>query len=134
LRRPGRPLYAKILKVCGKEVLGRGKSIDPRRAAARVFASPSMVKRLNAATHPAIIAEIKKRISASKAALVILDAPLLMEAHARGLVDLLIVVKAARQQQIRRLRLRSGISRAAIIARIRSQLPLSQKAQAADLS
>ena len=132
LRLPGKALYATMIRVCGKGVLGKGKLIDPKKVAAKVFVSASLVKRLNAATHPVIISEIKRRIRDSRVRLIILEAPLLLEAHARSLVDRLIVVKSRRQQQISRLLQRRGFSRAEIIARIRRQLPLFTKAQAAD--
>jgi dephospho-CoA kinase len=63
---------------------------------------------------------------------VIYDVPLLFEAGIDKRVDQTIVVTAARETQIARLKKRNGLSGAEALRRIRSQLPMAKKIQQAD--
>jgi dephospho-CoA kinase len=65
-------------------------------------------------------------------AVVIYDVPLLFEAGIDKRFDKTIVVTADRTEQIARLRTRNGLTRDMALQRIRSQMPLSKKAQKAD--
>jgi dephospho-CoA kinase len=66
-------------------------------------------------------------------AVVIYEVPLLFEAKVDRRVDVIIVVTADQQTQIKRMARRTGLSRRDILGRIRSQLPLAQKRRRADV-
>jgi len=83
--------------------------------------------------HPFVIAKIKARISAlSGRKGVIIDAPLLLEAGLADIVDKLVVVSAARSNQIKRCMAKFKMAKGDILDRIRSQMPLKQKMEQAD--
>lgn len=65
-------------------------------------------------------------------AVILYEVPLLFEAGVDRRVDLVVVVTADRRTQIARLKARNGFSRAEALRRIRSQMPIKQKAAAAD--
>ncbi|MDE6029286.1 MAG: dephospho-CoA kinase [Clostridiales bacterium] len=66
-------------------------------------------QKLNALTHPVIIAQIKKQISAATPP-VILSAPLLFEAELSALCDCTVCVHCPNTERINRLTARDGVS------------------------
>lgn len=125
-------IYKKIINIFGKGILKGDKSIDRYKLAQVVFNDKRLLEKLNRITHPEIIRIIKKKIKASKAKLVVLDAPLLIEAGLENLVDKLIAVKINRKQQIGRILKRTRIKKSEILKRIRYQIPLGDKLRLAD--
>jgi dephospho-CoA kinase len=116
LLRPGTGIYRRIIRSFGQGVLARAK----------------LLRKLNRMVHPAVIASIRKIIAKSKKTIFVLDAPLLIEAGLKKEVDILIVVKSARKEQIERL-LKKGIcNKAQVLKRIKSQMALSKKMRLAD--
>jgi dephospho-CoA kinase len=130
---PGRPAYRKVIDTFGKAILKKDKSIDRKILAKIVFNNSVLLKRLNSIIHPAVIKMIKNKISLSKAKVIVLDVPLLVEAGLNKFVDRLIVVKTTRSRQLERIQDRTSLNRVDILKRIRSQAPLSKKVRLADL-
>ena len=129
---PGKPLYRRIVRAFGKGILRRDRAIDRRLLAERVFGSPRALARLNRLVHPEVIRQIRTRIRDARQRIVVVDAPLLVEAGLTSLVDALIVVTCTRQQQIARAVKKTGLGRRAVIERIKAQIPLSRKKRLAD--
>lgn len=130
--KPGSSVYKKIILGFGKDILGRNKTIQRRKLAVKVFGNKRLLARLNEIVHPEVIKIIKQKIKSSKDKAIVLDAPLLIEAGLRRLVDKLIVVKITREQQVKRAMKKSGLCRSGILKRISSQIPLSEKTGLAD--
>ena len=84
--------------------------------------------------HPLVIRKIKQRIKnlTSKNKIVIIDAPLLIECGLEKIVDKLIVVKASREVQLKRLKKKTGFNQREILRRISFQIPLREKIKLAD--
>jgi dephospho-CoA kinase len=112
-----------------------------------VFADPAARKRLNELVHPAVGAEMVRRLEAARAAgaaLVVLDIPLLLEGRASraaepgrtrtasDLVSEVIVFYAREEQQLERQLARDGATREHALERIRAQLPIEEKRKLAD--
>ncbi len=116
----------------GKDILDEKGRIKRKELAALTFGNPAALRRLNKIMHPAIISRIKKELKEYKEKVVVLDAPLLIEAGLSEFVDKLIVVKADEKIQISRARRKTGASEEEIKKRIRAQMPLSEKIAAAD--
>lgn len=133
LVRRGTPLYRRILREFGRDILTRGGAIDRRKLAGVVFADRRKRRRLEKIVHPAVVREIRRRIAAARPddALVI-DAPLLIEAGLAGLVDRLVVVTASRARQVERGVRKFGMTPAEARRRIAQQMPLARKARMAD--
>ncbi|RJO64695.1 MAG: dephospho-CoA kinase [Candidatus Omnitrophota bacterium] len=129
---PGSAAYRRVVSVFGDSILLPDKDIDRNKLASLVFKKHRLRNELNRITHPLIIRRIKKEIKESPRKTIILDAPLLLEAGLRPIVDKLIVVTARRDIQIRRIQKRSALAEEAILRRIRSQIPLHKKRKMAD--
>ena len=132
--RKGFPAYKKIVSAFGRGILGPSGQIDRRKLAARVFASPSAVAKIKRMVHPEVIRIIKARISAEadKDAVVVVDAPLLIEARLLNIVDKLVVVKSSKKRQIERCKKKFQIKQAEVLKRIRSQMSMRRKLKMAD--
>lgn len=128
----GTPAYRRLLRVFGNEILNKDLAINRRRLAEAVFGNRAFLKKLNKIVHPQVIALIKKRIKNSSSKVVVLDAPLLIEAGLASYVDKLIVVKINRKEQIRRLKKKFSCEKEDILKRIRAQMPLQEKIRIAD--
>lgn len=129
---PGKPAYKKIIRVFGKGVLKKNKAINRNLLAEIVFGNKELLSELNRIVHPQVIRLIKGRIKASQKKVVILDAPLLIEAGLTSQVDKLIVVKARKEAQVKRVKAKSVLSKPDILKRIKAQIPLSDKVRRAD--
>jgi dephospho-CoA kinase len=130
---------AKIVgRLFGPEFIDSEGSVRRRALGSVVFSDPERRRKLEGALHPLIIREIRRRLGVLKARpdsgklVVVLDAPVLLEAGARDLVDKLVVVSAKRSTQISRLVKDAGLSFEEAEARIASQMPLEEKIKAAD--
>lgn len=130
--KPQSPLYRKIVKALGKGILKKDRTVNRKKIARIVFKNRPLLKKLQRLMHPQIICEIKKQIQKARTKIVVLDAPLLIEAGLRKMLDKLMVVTIKRKEQIKRIQQRTGLSNAEILSRIKSQIPLSVKVRMAD--
>jgi len=120
-------VYKKIISFFGKGILKKNKNIDRGKLARIVFVNKSALEKLNSIVHPAVIKEISRCILNSRKKIVILDAPLIIEAGLRPMVDKLVVVTAKKSQQFSRAGKSFSLSAKQIGMRIKSQI--SQKAK-----
>ena len=132
LLNPGTKVYRQIKHIFGSGVFTRSQRIDRKKIAAIVFEDRKCLKKLNQIIHPQVIRLIKNEIRLSKARVVILDVPLLIESGLGRIVDKIIVVKITRKQQLKRIKKKFSLSEADILKRIKMQLPLSRKVRMAD--
>lgn len=128
---------AKIVSFFGKNILNNSGRIDKKRLADIVFKDRKKLESLNRITHPEIIKIIKDKIASLLArnddgGVVIINAPLIVEAEATSLVDKLVVVSVSMENQIARLRARSSLTREEACRRINAQLPIKKKEKFAD--
>lgn len=128
----GQAIYRKTVREFGQEILDSDKAIDRKKLGRLVFNNPGLLKKLDRLVHPEIIRLIKARINASRAKIVVVDAPLLIEAGLRNLTDKVVVVTASRDTQIKRIQKKTGLTRSDILKRIKSQIPLKKKILLAD--
>lgn len=132
LLKPKSPIYKEIIGAFGKVILKKNKTIDRHRLGDIVFGNKNLLKKLNRITHSEIIRVIKDKIKTSRAELIVLDAPLLIEAGLRKPIAKLIVVKVTRKKQLERIIKKTSLSKSDILRRIRHQIPLSDKVRIAD--
>lgn len=125
-----------IVGAFGDKVL-TDKAIDRRKLAEIVFRNVKKLKQLTSVVHPAAFKEVQIQIKALKKnpknRMVVIDAPLLIEAGWHKWVDYLIVVKSSRQLQDKRLTQSRQISKAEIARRLKTQIPIQQKINMADI-
>ena len=104
----------------------REHSLDRKALAAAVFSDPEALSDLNAITHPAVIAETKRRLHAHAMAggeLAAIDAIALFGSGLEMLCDRTYAVVADRETRLARIMARDGIDREAAVRRIDAQLP-----------
>jgi dephospho-CoA kinase len=132
---PGTPGHDAVVERFGPNVLLPGGALDREALASIVFADPAARRDLEAIVHPEVrrlFAEGCERYEGTDA-VVVFGAPLLVETGMHTAFDVLIVVSAPVEQQIERLMRERAMSEIAIRARIDAQLPLEDKAAAADI-
>lgn len=133
---PGKPAWRDIVREYGREVLNPDKTLNRHALARIVFSNPSKLRRLNAIVHPRVAREqtrlTREILRKDPHAVVIYDAPLLIEAGAHKGMDRIIVVTADQKTQIDRLQKRNHLSRMEALRRIRAQMPIRRKAKLAD--
>ncbi len=122
----------KVIKTFGQDILDKKGGIDRRKLGCLVFNDKRRLKKLNSIMHPEIVRKIKQKTKASKAKMVILDAPLLIEAGLRSMADKIIVVKANKRKQLERITKKHHLSKKDALARIKMQMPLQDKVSMAD--
>jgi dephospho-CoA kinase len=142
LQAPGTPMLAEIAAAFGPELIGADGSLDRARLGELVFRDPEARLRLGKIVHPAVGAEMRRRLEAAREArvgLVVLDIPLLFEGRKAGSgsaaqlgFDATVLVYAAEPQQIERQVARDGYSRDEALRRVRSQMPIEEKRALAD--
>ncbi len=113
-----------------------GEGIDRRALSHLIFADAQARARLEALTHPAIIAALELQITEWHNAgpgIAIAEIPLLFEADLERLVDAVVVVACGEANQIARLQIRQGIGAAEARRQIAAQWPISAKIARADV-
>ncbi|MCS6816009.1 MAG: dephospho-CoA kinase [Blastocatellia bacterium] len=133
---PCRPAYHDVVRAFGPEILAEDGTIHRGRLGAIVFRDSARREQLNRLVHPHVLEEIERRIAELErkdpSGILIVAAALVIEAGAHRRFDRTIVVYCDEEEQIARLRRREGISREEALARIRAQLPSSEKRRYAD--
>lgn len=123
-------IIGRVVSAFGEDILTGGE-IDRRKLAARVFSDREKLNELCGILHPAIIREIKDRVESSDSNVVVIDAPLLLEAGLEEYVDEVVVVRASEDIQIERAKER-GISEEEARRIISNQMPVSEKVKSAE--
>ena len=122
----GQEAYSQVVQAFGQEILNEQGEIDRKRLGAMVFAEKKKLSQLNSITHPHIINNIVKQIEAGDG-IIVLDAALLFETDLDALCDEIWLVMAKKEEQLRRILLRDGLSRQEAERRVQSQGDYAQK-------
>jgi dephospho-CoA kinase len=110
-------------------------AVDRAVLAARVFADPAALRRLEAILHPLVRRETRKFLGLAarrREKIVVLDIPLLFETGAERGCDFVAVVIAPAFLQAMRFLARPGMSRARLAATRARQMPAREKLKRAD--
>jgi dephospho-CoA kinase len=131
----GEPAYMKIIAEFGQEILLPNEEIDREKLGSIIFHQAERRQVLNEIVHP----EVRKRMNVvleqakqNKEEVVVLDIPLLFESKLTHMVDKTLLVYVDRNIQLQRLMERNHLTREEAVARIHSQMPLSEKVSLAD--
>ena len=136
LVQPWTSAWEELVKVFGKEILQKDGSIHRKQLAAKVFSDPKQRDLLNRTLHPRIKEEMGRRLKAigqkDPEAIVVIDAPLLVETGNHREMDKVIVVISTEAQQIARLREREGMDQEEARRIMASQIATEEKVKVAD--
>jgi len=128
LYRPGSDIYHKLVEHFGREILRADGEIDRKRLGEIVFHNPQELQFLDETVHPAVTARLRELIEGERrrgTRVLILEAALLLESKwvDRSLFDYIVALKVPREEQLRRLRERDGLTQEEAASRIGSQDP-----------
>lgn len=129
----GSPVLSALADTFGKDILFPDGSLDRRALAAVAFSSKENTEKLNAVTHPAILARIRRALADAAGDAVILDAPLLFETGLDALCDHTVAVVADEAVRLARITARDGISEEAAKKRMAVQPDTAFYAARADI-
>jgi dephospho-CoA kinase len=131
LLKKGGPAYRSVLNVFGIHILGEDGEIDRSKLGNIVFRDPKRLLALNKIIHPFVFEAAEQERSTiggmNPHAVIVFDAPLLIETRAHKKVDMVILVYVDKETQIKRLCERDGLSRESAEIRIGTQMSLDEK-------
>ncbi len=137
VQEPGQAAWRAIIDRFGEGVLNPDRTIDRTRLGSVVLADPEKLRHLNDIVHPVVLAEWRRLLAEIEKghpeAIVLSDIPLLIEAGLKGLFDLVVLVYASPEDQIRRIMERNGYSRDEAQKRLSVQMPIDEKLKHADI-
>ncbi len=129
---PGQPLLATLAGHFGAHIIAPDGSLDRPALGAIVFSDPGKLRELDALTHPAVIAEIDRRVEAIERGVVVIDAVKLIESGHADHCDEVWVVTADTDVQVTRLMERNTLSKVEARRRVEAQPPMAPKLARAD--
>ncbi len=134
---PDQPAWRRIVDCFGTGILNPDRSINRARLGTIVFENREKLATLNGIVHPEVFTAWHRRLDEIRQtrpdAIVISDVPLLIEAGMQSLVDVVVLVYIAQEEQIQRLMDRDGCGRREAQARFASQMSIDEKKQHAHI-
>ena len=128
--------YAPVLAQFGTGILDENGRIDRKKLAAIVFGDASRLNMLSSFVHPAVFALEKKMLDEFQAkdprGIAVIEAAILIEAKRNTWFDRIILTACDEEVQITRGMKRDKVTRGQALARLASQMPLSEKRKHAD--
>jgi dephospho-CoA kinase len=129
--------FQAVTEAFGKRILDERGNIDKKKLAGIIFSDPEKVKIINSLIHPLVHQRIMRKIeeieSRDNRAVIIIDAPLLIEAGFDKLVDhLILVAPGDPEASVARAAKRIGITIEEAKQRFSFQIPLEEKMKLAD--
>lgn len=123
----------RIRVMFGDDVIGDSGCLDKKAVADKVFSDSEKRRRLEGLLHPLVFAEIDAAVSNPDYAsrVVIVEVPLLFESSAAARFQKKITVHTSEEEAVRRL-MQKGISHGEALARLKTQMPISEKVRRSD--
>ena len=127
--------YNSVVSHFGKSILKSNGEIDRKKLGSIVFDSPKDLEFLQNIVTKKTVERVKDIMDTAlpEKKIIFLDAPLLFEAGLDKYVDMVWMVLASRDQRIKRLSKRDGISDAEIEKRMAAQMPENEKKKLSDV-
>jgi dephospho-CoA kinase len=128
--------YESVVAEFGPGILDASGAIDRRKLAAQVFDYPERLARLNELVHPCVITMEEELAEAAArknpSGILVVEAAILIETGSYKRFDRLILAVCTEEQQLQRAMDREGYTLEEAKARLRRQMPLSDKRKFAD--
>lgn len=133
---PGGEAYQAVVDCFGSGILKEDGFIDRNKLAEEVFDRPEKLALLTSLVHPPVIRMeeelIREFAARNPAGIAVVEAAILIETGSHKRFDRLIVTRCTEQQQIERALRRPGATLEQVLARLRRQIPIEEKARLAD--
>jgi len=134
--KPDTEPWREVVAAFGRQVLTPSGEIDRKKLGEIVFGNAELLSRLNQIMHPRMYDMVKVQLEEYRrrgVEVVVLEAPLLLEAGWTSLVDEVWVTVASESTVLKRLQERVGLSKEESLARIHSQLSSEERIKRADV-
>ncbi|WP_045523566.1 dephospho-CoA kinase [Neobacillus niacini] len=131
----GEPAYQKIVTEFGHDILLSNEEIDRQKLGSIIFHNAEKRQLLNSIVHPEVRKRMNNQVEAAKVSgeqVIVLDIPLLFESKLTHMVEKTLLVYVDKDIQLKRLMERNDLSPEDAEARVKSQMPLSEKVPLAD--
>ncbi|GAI70786.1 unnamed protein product, partial [marine sediment metagenome] len=118
--KPDTEIWRQVVAAFGRQILTPDGNIDRKKLGNIVFSNPESLSRLNQIMHPRMCALVKAQLEGYRrqgTRVVVLEAPLLLEAGWTSLVDEVWVTTAPEATVLKRLEERTGLSQAESLTR-----------------
>ena len=128
--KPDTEIWREVVAAFGRQVLTPDGNIDRKKLGEMVFGNAESLSRLNQIMHPRMYDMVKAQLEEYRQqgmSVVVLEAPLLLEAGWTSLVDEVWVTIASESTVLRRLQEQKALSDEQVLARIRSQLSSEER-------
>jgi dephospho-CoA kinase len=133
---PGGEAYDAVIHAFGSDILDQDAFIDRHKLGELVFDKPDLLAKLSGLVHPPVVQRQERMIAeiakADPAAIVVVEAAILVETGSYKRFDRLIVAVCSPEQQMERAMKRAAYTREEAVARLSRQLPLEEKVRVAD--
>ncbi len=126
------PGYQPVIDTFGSWILTSGGQIDRTKLGKIVFSDVEALEKLEAIIHPLVRQAIDLLIRRASQKIIVIEAIKLLEGELRQACDNIWVTTAPMEIQLRRLRLKRGLSAEAARQRIAVQPPQAEKIEAAN--
>jgi len=127
------PGYQPVLDTFGSWILTPEGQIDRTRLGRIVFSDSEALEKLEAIVHPLVRQAIDLLVRRAGQKIIVVEAIKLLEGPLRTACDNIWVATAPMEVQLRRLRIKRGMSAEVARQRIAAQPPQTQKIEAADV-
>jgi len=134
--KPSTEVWREVVAAFGRQILTPGGNINRKKLGEIVFRNSESLSRLNQIMHPRMYDMVKAQLEGYRkqgAGVVVLEAPVLIEANWTSLVDEVWVTVATEPTVLRRLKENFGLSEPESLARIHSQLPSEERVKHTDV-
>ncbi len=107
-------------------------TLDRKLVADKVFSNPTLLEKMNAIVHPAVIKAFEEWRQKQDSKTVIIESAILFESGYNKFVDKVLVITAPTDVRIERVMKRDGLTKEQVKKRIESQMKETDKQKSAD--
>ncbi len=127
------PILQTIKQRYGDDICFKNGELNRKKLGDIIFKNSREKQWLESQIHPYVRQGFKQDMEQYQERIIVLDIPLLFESKLTHLVTEIWVVYCSYQQQLQRLMTRNNLTEKEAIARMKSQLPLKDKIEKADV-
>ncbi|HOU15663.1 MAG TPA: dephospho-CoA kinase [Anaerolineae bacterium] len=125
--------YPHVVAAFGADILAPDGTIDRGKLGAIVFSDAEALAQLERLVHPPVIAEVRRRVAASLAPVVVIEAIKLLESGVADDYDAIWVTTCPETEQVKRLMKSRHLTCEEALRRIHAQPPQAEKLARADV-
>ena len=128
---PGSDAYLPVVKMFGRKILDDSGRIDRKKLSNVVFGAPDLLSQLTAIVHPAVFRLeeqiMRSQLMSAPESIAVVEAAILIETGRYKNFDRIILTTCDEALQVSRGMERDGLTEPQVRARLREQMPFSEK-------